>query len=115
MEKINLSESEKDELIQEHQLTRDGKIRDKIKAILMLDQGYNCLEIAKILLLDEKTIRRWKDKYKAEQTISDFLVNNCTGYDGKLSTEQIKTVEIYVKESLISNSIQLINYGGVAK
>ena len=39
--------------------TSDRKKADKIKAILLLNTGYNAELIADILLLDDSTIRRW--------------------------------------------------------
>ena len=41
MEKINLSEAEKAELKRLHKSLKDGKSRDKLKAILMLYSSQN--------------------------------------------------------------------------
>lgn len=58
-----LSDSKRSELRKEHRKTRDGKIRDRIKALLLLDKGYSYAETAQILLLDEGTIRRHEKDY----------------------------------------------------
>ncbi len=40
-----------------HKKECDGRIRDRIKAILAYDDGYTYSEIARSLLLDDETIR----------------------------------------------------------
>ena len=49
----------------------DRRKADKIKAILMLNSGYNSEEIAQILLLDDSTIRRWYSIYKLKANKSE--------------------------------------------
>lgn len=58
-----LTNQERSNLILLHRKERNGKIRDRIKAVLAYDEGYNYSEIAKILLLDDETIRRHIDDY----------------------------------------------------
>lgn len=57
MEKI-FTPKEREKLIQRHRKERDKRICDRIKAVLLHDDGYSYSEIAKILLLDDETIRR---------------------------------------------------------
>jgi hypothetical protein len=45
-----------------HKRSREKRVCDKIKAILMLDSGYTYDHIAEVLLLDDSTIRRWWKK-----------------------------------------------------
>lgn len=54
---------ERHDLIARHRRERDGRIRDRIKAVLAYDDGYSYSEIAKILLLDDETIRRHIEGY----------------------------------------------------
>ncbi|NKC10859.1 MAG: hypothetical protein GKR94_01210 [Gammaproteobacteria bacterium] len=58
-----LTPSERDKLIKSHRKERDGRIRDRIKAVLAFDEGYSYSEISRILLLDDETIRRHVDDY----------------------------------------------------
>ncbi len=46
---IRLSLEERQGLIAHHRKERDGKIRDRIKAVLLYDSGYTYSEIARIL------------------------------------------------------------------
>lgn len=107
MEKFILTETEKEELKQLHRGVRDKKSGDRIKSILMLDKGYTFYEIAELLLLEEKTIRRWRDRYLTRKNITSFLFHDCSGYEGKLGESELKVVSKYVEENLISDSKQV--------
>src|SRR3990167_7251396 len=62
MENI-LTSKEKGNLIARHRKERDGRVRDRIKAVLLHDKGYSNTKIAEILLLDDETIRRHIEDY----------------------------------------------------
>lgn len=64
--KLLLSHSERQELLNRHRKERDKRICDRIKAVLAYDEGYTYAEIAKILLLDDETIRRHVEEYFSE-------------------------------------------------
>ena len=85
MEKL-LTTKEREKLIQRHRKERDGRIRDRIKAVLAFDDGYSYTEIARILLLDDETIRRHIDDYQREKKLS--TANG--GSDGKLSDRETR-------------------------
>lgn len=57
-------------LINGHRKERDGRVRDRIKAVLACDDGYSYSEIARILLLDDETIRRHIDGFVKEEKLS---------------------------------------------
>ena len=63
MDGLSLTPDEKLELTQAHRQTRERKDGDRIKAILMLDKGYTQVEIAELLLVEDKSIKRWRDAY----------------------------------------------------
>jgi len=77
---IRLTKEEIQELKEIHRTVKDKKSGDRIKAILMLNEGYGGREIAKILLLDENTISCWKKRYKNRANITSYLFNECRGY-----------------------------------
>lgn len=64
-----LSKKERANLIRRHRQERDRRICDRIKAVLAYDDGYTYCEIAKILLLDDETIRRHIEDYRLENKL----------------------------------------------
>ena len=49
---IKLSQEERNEIKQLHRSCKQRKHADKLKAILMLDDGFSCVQVGKMLLLD---------------------------------------------------------------
>lgn len=89
-----LNNQERVALIQRHRKERDKRICDRIKAVLAYDDGYSYAEIAKILLLDDETIRRH---------IEDYLNNKKLrpengGSDSKLSDSESRKLIIHLSE-----------------
>lgn len=107
MLKIHLTESEIKELKQFHRTLKDRKSCDRIKVILMLNEGYSSLEISRILLLDEDTITGWKKRYLERKNLTGFLFNEFQGYTGKMNESEEKTVVQFVEENLINDSRQV--------
>lgn len=93
MEKI-LTAIERQSLIQRHRKERDGRVRDRIKAVLAYDEGYNYSQIARLLLLDDETIRRYIDEY----TRVKKLEPKNGGSDGKLSDQETLELTTHLKE-----------------
>lgn len=89
-----LSLKERKQLIKRHKKERDGKIRDRIKAVLAYDDGYNYSEIAKILLLDDETVRRHIKDYFRENK----LAPENGGSEGYLSVAEKKALIKHLKE-----------------
>ena len=89
-----LTTTERERLKNWHRHERDGKKRDRIKAVLAYDDGYNYCEIAKILLLDDKTIGRHIEDYLKEKK----LILASGGSDGKLSMEEAKELREHLQE-----------------
>jgi transposase len=67
-----------------HRKENNGKKRDRLKAILGHDDGISYADIAKLLLVDEATVRRHVEDYKA----SKKKKNDSGGSGGKLDDEQ---------------------------
>lgn len=55
-----------------HRTIKDKKLADRIKAVLSLNAGYEYSQVAKILLLDEVTLRRYIKQYQ-EKGIEGLL------------------------------------------
>ena len=61
---IFLNDEERTQLKIHHRHERDGRIRDRIKAVLLFDKGWSVAAIAEALLLSEDAIRDHIAEYK---------------------------------------------------
>ena len=59
-----LTSEQREIMIEAHQAERNKRQADRIKTILLLDEGRPYSEITKILLLDDTTIRRYEKEYQ---------------------------------------------------
>lgn len=107
---IELSEEVKRELIILHKKRLSAREADKIKAILMLADGYSGKEVAKVLLLDEDTITNWKERFLKRKTLTDWLKDNYIGYQGKLSASEKAEVTKFIDENIISSCERVTIY-----
>lgn len=101
MDKI-LTSNERHNLVQRHRKERDKRICDRIKAVLAYDDGYSYAEIAKILLLDDETIRRHIKDYQREQklrTINGGSESKLTNNEARKLIDHLQEVTyLYVKD-----------------
>jgi len=58
-----LSSHQLKELKEAHRLERDTRYSDRIRAILYLSMGMGYGEVAEILFCDERSIRRYEERY----------------------------------------------------
>lgn len=97
-----LSSKEREALILRHRKERDGRVRDRIKAVLAYDDGYNCSEISRILLLDDATIRRHIDDYLREHKLSTMNGGSASkladNESRELATHLQEVTYLYVKD-----------------
>lgn len=59
-----LDEKERAALVREHKKERDKRVCDRIKAILLCDEGWTYMEISRVLLLSDDAIRQHVKEYK---------------------------------------------------
>jgi transposase len=81
-----LTDEERNQLIAQHKRERDKRICDRIKAVLMRDDGWTWVQISRALLLSEEILRRHLKDYQA----SKKLKPDNGGSQEKLSSEQSK-------------------------
>lgn len=101
MEKL-LTSREREKLISRHRKERDKRICDWIKAVLAYDDGYSYSEIARILLLDDETIRRHINDYLVEKKLAPTNGGSASKLTDKESRELIEHLQeityLYVKD-----------------
>src|SRR6195952_3926046 len=85
------------------ELARDGSVPHRLarpaNALVLLDQGMSCGAVAKVLFLDDDTIRTWYRLYQEDGF--DGLVS--FGYDGsacRLSDTQQDQLKAWITETL---------------
>ena len=92
-----------------HHSSRFRKSADRIKAILLLNDGFTYKEVAKILLLDEMTIRRYKKEYK-ENGIDGLLEYHYQGSQGLLTKQEEQALTEYLKEHIYQTVKAVVSY-----
>lgn len=110
MKIISLTGAERTDLIRLGKQIQDVKGAIRVRVILALDAGYTIKEVADILLLDEDTITKWKQKYEKGRFFSDWLQEYYAGYDGKLTKKQIEEIEGFVKKHTITDCREVIKF-----
>lgn len=79
-----LNEQDKIQLKARHKKERDGRIRDRIKAILLYDEGWTPQQIAKALLISDQAVREHVQEYQESHKLTPLS----GGSEEKLSEEQ---------------------------
>lgn len=87
-------------LRQAHRAIKDKKLADRIKAILSLNDGFEYVQVAQILLLDEVTLRRYVEKFK-DKGIDGLLELHYSGGQTKLTSVQEHELKSYLREYTI--------------
>lgn len=83
-----LSSDERETLKAQHKNERDGRIRDRIKAVLLHDKGWTFQQIAEALLISDQAVRNHIDDYQA----SNKLKPENGGSASKLNSQQTQTL-----------------------
>ena len=81
---IKLTESEKQELGRQHKLSRDKRVADRIKAVLLTDEGWSQQDIAQALRIRHETVHDHLSDYIKERKLKP----ESGGSKSKLSDEQ---------------------------
>ena len=89
-----LTDSERQELKLRHRGDRDGRVRDRIKAVLLYDEGWAPKDIARVLLISDEAVRHHVDAYKT----SKKLRPESGGSEEKLSQTQSEQLEAHLQE-----------------
>lgn len=89
-----LSDSERDQLKTQHKQERDGRVRDRIKAVLLHDKGWSSQQIAEALFISPQAVRNHLDDYE----VARKLKPTNGGSEEKLSKEQSKQLEAHLQK-----------------
>jgi len=89
-----LTKEQRKELLLELRQERGRKYADRIRVILLSDEGESFIDIARFLFLDEGTVRNYERRYK-KGGMSKLLSDN---YQGRCSYLSIEEQRILVEE-----------------
>ncbi len=90
-----LTPKERETLLKRHRKAHDGRVRDRIKAVLAYDDGYSYSEIARILLLDDETVRRHIKAYLSGKKLKP----SNGGSTGKLTDGETSKLIAHLEEN----------------
>lgn len=88
-----LSDQERVQLRAQHKPERDGRVRDRIKAVLLADDGWTPQQIAKVLLISDQAVREHIHEYKQSQKLKP----QSGGSEEKLAPEQSKRLAAHLE------------------
>jgi transposase len=101
-----LSHLEKENLKSRHKNERDKRVCDRIKAVLLHDEGWSYSQIAHVLLLNDETVR---------QHIQDFQLKSKLkpengGSNSKLNDQQIDAFLLHLRRHTYLYAKDIITY-----
>ena len=88
-----LTDQERTQLKAQHKRERDKRICDRIKAVLLADEGWAPQQIAKVLLISDQAVREHVQEYKTVNKLKP----ESGGSEEKLSEEQSKRLTAHLE------------------
>jgi transposase len=104
-----LTPEQRSELLHELKVERHAKFSDRIKTILLLDDGEKYSDIAKFLFLDEGTIRNYRKRY-VEGGILGLVTDIYTGKRCHLSDNEKEKLSNYLQTKLCMDTKEIVEY-----
>jgi len=92
------------------ELARDGSVEHRLgrraNALVLLDRGWSCQEVAQALMLDDDTIRTWHRLYE-EDGIEGLAGFGHEGSVCRLSLEQQEKLKAWIASALPRSTRQI--------
>lgn len=85
------------------------KQADRIKAILFLNQGFDFEQTARLLMLDETTIRRYLKEFKLTG-VDGLLEDHYSGSESFLSIREQQELILYLKDHTLRTVKEVVEY-----
>lgn len=102
-----LNAEERGALLARHRRERDGRVKDRIKAVLLRDDGLTSSEIARVLFLSEEGVRKQIDDYLSR---NGKLKPENGGSQERISAEDAKTLETHLGEKVYLRTCDIVDY-----
>ncbi|WP_282175483.1 helix-turn-helix domain-containing protein, partial [Vibrio diabolicus] len=104
--KIILTPQQKQQLEEMHDSTRDGRVRDRIKAVLLASEGWSQTMISQALRIHESTVARHLSDY----VLSEKLNPENGGSQSRLSDVQTMQITEHLVEKTYFHTDQIVAY-----
>ena len=104
-----LTSPQRKELLSELRLERSRKYADRIRVILLLDDGESTIDIARFLFMDEGSVRNYRRRYKdggLERLVNDHYV----GRKSFLTEEQQILLMLELESKIYPTTKSVIRY-----
>ena len=104
-----LSQKQRKELLKELKLVKTRRYAERIKVILLLDEGKTYKSIANYLFLDEGTIANYKKRYRVggvEGLINDHYI----GKKSMLTNREMKILSNDLQEKIFPTTKSVVNH-----
>ena len=90
-----------------HHAAREKRKADRIKTVLLLNQGYPYSEIARILLINDSTAREYFKEYKS-LGLDGLVEDNYSGSESFLTTVEQQGLTLYLKNTTYHTVKQVV-------
>ena len=101
-----LTPTERESLRIQHKKERDKRICDRIKAVLLFDEGWSYQKIAHVLLLTDEAIRQHIQDYEKSRKLKP----ENGGSDSKLNNEQTGALKQHLQEHTYLYTKEIVAY-----
>ena len=92
-----------------HRKQRDRRFADRLKAIVLLGNGWSVAQVAEVLLIDETTVRNWIEKYQ-QGGETELLAIHYQGKESSLTDEQQEELAKHLDENTYIDSGEIRHY-----
>ena len=104
-----LTQEERRELLRQHKLERDGRRKDRLKFLLLKDEGWHYEQIAKALFLDDQTLRNYWLEYQAKG-LHSLLSFKYQGRPSKLLWTEYQALKQHLSDYTYHTASQVTAY-----
>ena len=87
----------------------DHGVARRANALLLLDTGMSCVQIAKVLFLDDDTVRSWHKQYLAEDWEA-VAYDGWKGGQSRMTTAQEGNLSAWLEERFCRSTVQIRAY-----
>jgi len=107
--RLVLTESQILEIQELHRKCSTKRYADRLKALLLLNKGFSCVEVGEILLLDDDTVRKHRNQYLV-QGAKSLLSDKNNGTKPMLNTDQLDKLDKHLSKNIYSDSKEINNW-----